>query len=147
MNEELIEVDTNVSRFAACTPENFKLSLDKCKTQSEHSQQYGYQCKYWNDIQIVGPYNMFSASPIDKDHAAHNFAEQTNRLHSRITFYKNVTSRNTYNIFLQLLSRERDNHNSLNKQKNWHTKEECWGSVGLDQAYPVIVKSIIYYLL
>ena len=143
MNEELIEWNTNVSRFATCTPENFQLSLDKCKTQSQHSKQYGYQCKYWDDIQIVGPHSMFIASPVDKDHAAHNFAEQVNRLHSQVTFYRNVKSRNIYNQMLELLSKERDNHNSLNIQKNWHVKEKCWGSVGLDQAFPVIVEYLV----
>ena len=144
---QMIDSDSNVSRFRLCSPDSYYLSKIKCNSIQEHSATRGYMTTDYKQMDWTDIYNRHFASPIDLYHALHNLMEMIDDgLKGNILQSAGHIER--YNRYLCCLTQERDSHNCLKYNTAYLTADmKFFKKISLDQCFTVTVMFFIYVFL
>lgn len=134
--EEMIMVDTDVSRFKLCSRENYFFAKKIYVSKQQLSSKRGYKTSNYDGMMIDGIKNIHFVSPIDLYHGLHNLGEMLQKC-----MINNVLTcsghKQDFNQYMISLTKEKDYHNCLSV-KNINS-DGILDDIGLDAAFPVSV--------
>lgn len=134
---ELIEINTDISRYKLCSPEGYHLSFPKYNTAELHSKNRGYNTLDYNSMMISGITNFHFASVVDFYHSLANIQKQLDEaIKMNVLQTKDIQC---YNQYLSFLTNERDQHNCLKYPDGVSSDSKCWTNIRLDEAFNVSV--------